>query len=104
MNPQDRKKAEKLLDEGMGYAAIAAEIGGTTTWMDVCEVAKKTGKWPWRGAMDRISSRHKKIITENDPAKRKILADEIKEYSRRLYDCANNAAQKLASIQKIMEK
>lgn len=102
MNAQQRKQAEELLDEGYGYGEIADRIGGGVAWQDVLSVAEETKKFPWRGAMTRINRRAKALISENDPARRRAIANEVREYARRLYDCARQAQAKVDTVRRVV--
>jgi hypothetical protein len=102
MNAQQRKQAEDLLDKGYGYAEIADQIGGALAWHDVLALAQETKKFPWRGAMTRINRRAKALVSENDPARRRAIANEVQEYARRLYDCARKAQSQLDAVRRVV--
>ena len=103
LTKQQQETIDRMIMAGKTFDAVAKELGGNVSWVDIQQYAWESGNMSWQGSMKMISTRLKKLRTATKESERVKLGNEVQARAKYLYNCAKAMRDKLEKIEKVMK-
>ena len=99
-SPAVEDKIMQMVGAGKTIVQICNELG--LDWQEVSNYVHSVDARSWRGAKQVISRRLKRLVTENDLAKRKQLSDEADRWVAYLYESGKHLGGRVDRARKAL--
>ena len=92
-----KRRARQMARDGMTIKAISEELG--ITWNEASDYTLG-----WLGAKTRITRRLNRLASEENPAQRAEIANDVDRYVDFLYDAAKHLRSQVNSARKALNR
>ena len=103
LTKQQQETIDRMIMAGKTFDAVAKELGGNVSWVDIQQYAWESGKMSWQGSKNIISRRLKRLADAGTRDERIKIASEVKERVDYLYNCAKAMRYKLEKIERVVK-
>ena len=102
MTSEKEQQIIQMVEEGKTIVQVCRTLD--LEWQDVRKFLHSVDMRSWTGAKKVITNRLNSLRSENEPAKRQILADDVAKWTNYLYEDGKQLASKVSKARRAIEQ